>query len=256
MDCKLGDVRSNLAKIRKISSEMSRKAALDIAVFPELATTGYFLRKKWRTLAEEIPGETTDELSKIASENGFYLICGVDEKDSKTDEVFDSAVLLDQNGRLQGTYRKVHLWDEEKKYFERGKNFPVFDTRFCKIGIGICYDLEFPESARTMARNGAELLLFPSAEINPMSAQIDSYLLSRSAENCVMVGFSNRIGRETPKVSFFGHSQIISPDAKIELIKKGGNFVARELDIGILASMRKKLLPYLDELQPWAYQAL
>lgn len=252
MECKLGDVRENLSRIRSIASEIARKSkAVDIAVFPELATTGYFLGKKWKTLAEEIPGPVTDELSKIASENGYYLVCGVDEKDG--DSIYDSAVLIDPNGKIIGSYRKVHLWDTEKKYFSRGQNFPVFKTKHCKLGVGICYDLEFPESARTMALEGAEVLLFPSAEIDPMSRQIDSYLLSRSAENCVFVGFANRIGREAPNVSFFGHSQVASPDANVALIARGRSYVARDLDLRLLAKMRSTHLPYLGERQVQSY---
>jgi predicted amidohydrolase len=252
MDCKLGDVKANLRKIQRISREISRTHP-DIAVFPELATTGYLLREKWVELAEEIPGISTDQLSKIASEHGFYLVCGMDEKDSKSAKVFDSAVLINPNGKLEGIYRKVHLWDSEKNYFSRGKGFPVFKTKYCILGIGICYDLEFPETARTMSKAGADLLLFPSAEIDPMSAQIDSYLLSRSAENCVFVGFANRIGRETGGVSFFGHTRIISPDARINTITSRDGFVVSDLDLELLAKLRKKQLPYLDELQQRAY---
>jgi 5-aminopentanamidase len=251
MDCKLGDLQSNLQTIRKIASAIAKEKSPDIVVFPELATTGYCLGRKWKSMSEEIPGSVTLELSRIASEHGFYIVCGVDEKYG--DSIFDSAVLIDPNGRLIGTYRKVHLWDSEKKYFSRGKNFPVFDTRFCKLGIGICYDLEFPESARTMALKGADVLLFPSAEINPMSRQIDSYLLSRSAENCVFVGFSNRVGREGSTVSFFGHSQIVSPDATIAMIKQRQQYVTAQLDLHLLVKMRRKQLPYLNERQNRSY---
>jgi predicted amidohydrolase len=253
MDCKLGDVDVNILKIRSIAEEMYRVHP-DIMCFPELATTGYLLGKKWRDLAETVPGRSTDELAKIASESGSYLICGVDEKDHEG-KIYDSAVLFDPNGKISGVYHKVHLWDQERKFFTPGNLFPVFKTKLGTLGIGICYDLEFPESARKMAEKGAELLFFPSAQPDPVSKQIDSYVQSRSSENCVFVAFSNRIGSEKDKISFFGHSQIVSPDAKITIAKASDHFVQRDIGLKSLVRLRKSHFPYLRQMRPEVYAA-
>lgn len=251
MNTKLGDVKSNLSLIRKISSQIRKS---DIVCFPELATTGYALGRKWVELAEEIPGTATDELSKIASEHGFYLICGVDERGREEDSknIYDSAVLIDPNGKLIGVYRKVHLWGNERKFFTPGKSFPVFRTKHCTIGIGICYDLEFPESARMMARKGAELVFFPSAQPSNARKMVEIYVRSRSSENCIFTAFSNRVGSEGD-LSFFGRSQINSPDTRIlaEADRKQG-FVSAKVDLRVLDE-QSKMLPYLQELEPSAY---
>jgi predicted amidohydrolase len=255
INTKLGDVKSNLSLIREISSKIKKKKKeIEFVCFPELATTGYALGRRWIDLADEIPGYGSDEIAKIAIENGFYLICGVDERGTgiESDKIFDSAVLFDPNGKIMGVYRKVHLWGQERKFFTSGDKFPVFKTKFGNIGIGICYDLEFPESSRVMARKGAKLIFFPSAQPSTAEKQIEIYVRSRSSENCVFTAFSNRIGKE-PGLTFFGKSQINSPDAKIlALANRNEIFASATIDYGIL-NRQAELLPYLRELEPKAY---
>ncbi len=251
MDCKMGDVRANLGTIERLANSVSRQNP-DIICFPELAPTGYSLNRNWIKYAETVPGQTTDELCKIASEISSYLVCGIDELDSRSGKIYDSAILISPSGKLRGTYRKVHLWDKERKFFVHGDNFPTFQTKFGKIGIGICYDIEFPEAARALAINGAKLLFFPSAEMSPMENHIDTYAKSRAAENCCFVAFSNRSGTEH-KTHFFGRSQIVSPLCKV-LARTTINFpvAIAEVDLSLLESVRPKL-PYLSQLVPEAY---
>ena len=251
MNCALGHIEDNLDRIEQITREISKKKQANVVCFPELATTGYSLGPKWIKLADEIPGKTTDRLASIASENGCYIICGIDEKDKK--KIYDSAVLIDRSGKIVGTYRKVHLWDKEKEFFTPGKEFPVFQTEIGRVGIGICYDVEFPEPARNMAKRGAQIVFFPSAEMRPMENHVETYVKSRSAENCMYVAFSNRIGREG-KTLFFGRSQIASPACRV-LAKAGYNdkFVSARIDTSFLET-EKALLPYLRDLAPQAYR--
>ncbi len=259
INTRLGDVQANLQLIRKLSNKISRKnKGVDIICFPELATTGYALGKKWTQLAEEVPGQITDELAKMASEGGHYLICGVDERGSgeEKNKIYDSAVLISPDGKLLGVYRKVHLWGTERKFFTSGRSFPVFKTtRLGTIGIGICYDLEFPEPARIMAQKGAKVVFYPSAQPSNARKQVEIYVRSRACENCIFTVFSNRVGREG-RLSFFGESQINSPDTKI-LALAGRNeegFVTARLDLRLL-ERESKLLPYLKELEPQAYSS-
>jgi predicted amidohydrolase len=254
MNCIMGDVRANLKTIRKLA-ESATKENPDFICFPELATTGYSLNRSWKKYAEEVPGPVTDELSDIAGETGAYLICGVDELDAGTGAIHDSAVLFSPDGKLRGKYRKVHLWDKERKYFAHGNNFPVFDTKYGKIGMSICYDIEFPEPARIMALKGAKIIFFPSAEMRPMENHVETYLKSRSAENCCFVAFSNRIGTEF-QTKFFGLSQIVSPECKSLAKATSQNPIAiAQIDLKLLDKMRPKL-PYLKQRVPAAYSGL
>src|SRR5579872_3920468 len=254
MNCRMKDVRANLQTMRKLAAPFARKH-LDFLCFPELATSGYSLNQSWRKYAETIPGNATDELGKIASELGAYVICGVDELDSGSDSIYDSAVLVDPQGKIQGTYRKVHLWDKERNYFSHGNDFPVFQTKFGKIGIGICYDIEFPEPARIMAAGGAQIIFFPSAEMSPMENHIGTYLKSRSAENRCFVAFSNRTGTEF-HTKFFGQGQIISPQCAVLSMTNAKNPVAiAEIDLKLLGKLQSKF-PYLEQRVPEAYSGL
>ncbi len=255
MDCSLGDVEENLNRMEALERAAQKREAY-VLCFPELATTGYSLNERWRKLAESVPGHTVDTLSRIADEFGFYLISGIVERDSISNRIFDSAVLIGPQGDVAGVYRKVHLWGAERGYFTPGTQFPIFKTRLGKIGIGICYDLEFPESARTMAMKGADLIFFASAEMKPLENHIDTYVRSRAAENCIFIGFSNRIGREG-KTVFFGHSQIVSPTCRtLAETKVSQGLAVASLDFASLSKIRKEKFPYLKHRVPAAYTTL
>lgn len=233
-----------------MASTLARRG-VDLACFPELVTTGYALYEKWAKSSEPVPGPTTDALGKAARETGMYLVFGMPEK-GDDGAIYDSAVMLDPRGNIGGTYRKVHLWDKERSHFTRGNSFPTFDTKHGKLGIGICYDIEFPESARSMAMNGAQLLLFPSAQPKWMNRHIDVYAASRAAENCAFVAFSNLWGKE-PGLVYLGHSQIVSPACEVLATAKNGYGSAiAELDFSELEKF-KEHLPYLEQRVPSSY---
>ena len=255
MGCRLGNVDRNLATISALAARAAKREA-DITCFPELAITGYALNVKWRKYSEPIPGPTANRLAHIAQEFGFYLICGMAERDSKSKRIFDSAVLLNPSGDFVGVYRKVHLWDTERRYFTPGIRFPVFKTKLGTIGIGICYDLEFPEPARAMALQGAEIIFFASAQPSPMGNQVDTYIRSRAGENCVFVAHSNRVGREG-RLVFFGQSQIVSPLCRTLARKeKGPGLAVAQLDLRSIYELRERKLPYLHQRIPRVYAAL
>jgi len=255
MGCRLGNVDHNLATISALAARAAKREAV-ITCFPELAITGYALNVKWRKYSEPIPGPTANRLAHIAQEFGFYLICGMAERDSKSKRIFDSAVLLNPSGDFVGVYRKVHLWDTERRYFTPGIRFPVFKTKLGTIGIGICYDLEFPEPARAMALQGAEIIFFASAQPSPMGNQVDTYIRSRAGENCVFVAHSNRVGREG-RLVFFGQSQIVSPLCRTLARKeKGPGLAVAQLDLRSIYELRERKLPYLHQRIPRAYAAL
>lgn len=247
---KLGQKDANLSSISKETAALAKRD-VDIVCFPELASTGYALYDKWPKFSEPVPGHTTDALGRVANEHGVHLIFGMPEK-GEGREIHDSAVLLGPEGDVEGVYRKVHLWDKERIYFTRGDGFKSFQTKFGRIGIGICYDIEFPEAARAMALTGAQLLFFPSAEPSSMRELIPVYAKSRAAENCVFLAFSNMAGAEAD-LKYLGASQITSPAGKVLALVKGrtGSAVAK-VDFKDLDRQRV-LLPYLEQRVPSAY---
>ena len=106
MNCRLGDVQANLGRMNDLARRISRKE-VDVVCYPELVTTGYSLGQKWVELAETVPGPTTDKLGQTAREFGFHLIAGISERDSESDRIFNSAVLINSEGKVAGVHRKI-----------------------------------------------------------------------------------------------------------------------------------------------------
>lgn len=131
----------------------------DLILLPEGATvigTG----KKYEEVAETIPGPTTERLALIARERRAYIAAGIYEREGVA--IYNTAILLDRQGRVVGKYRKVYLPREEVEAgLTPGTGYPVFDTDFGRVGLMICWDVQYPDPARELARQGAELILMP-----------------------------------------------------------------------------------------------
>ncbi|MCM3791103.1 carbon-nitrogen hydrolase family protein [Domibacillus indicus] len=245
----LYDKEANLEKMIQFIKEASEQGC-DIVLFPEMATTGYFTREKTAELAEEAGGKSIQILKQSARERGVIVIAGFPEK--KDGQLFNSAAIIDQDGVLLGTYQKVHLWDEEYKYFSAGSSFPVWNTEFGTIGVMICYDTEFPETARSLADKGAEMILAPTANMKPLEHFQNIYIQSRAAENQVFVATTNRIGVEET-THFFGESAAASPFGKL-LVKGSGDeqLYITELDLAQIEEARSSFF-YLKDRRPDLY---
>jgi len=187
-------------------------AAADIIVLPELAFTGYSFqdRKELATLAEDpASSPTVSTLTQLCRNNNFHLITGFAEKSG--DKIFNSALLISREGILQ-TYRKLHLFNTESEYFDPGDTpLQVIEINGIQMGLMICYDWAFPEVARTLALQGADLICHPSNLVLPWCQQA---MLTRCMENGVFAITANRIGadiRPRGTLNFTGQSQIAGP---------------------------------------------
>jgi predicted amidohydrolase len=155
-----GDVAANL---ERIAQAMTALPGADLVVFPELAVCGPADdRGAAERLAETIPGPSTERLRKIAASAGAYLVAGLVERDGEGGQLFNSAVLIGREG-VAGTYRKLHLTEEDRRWATPGdRGLPTFDTTLGRIGLLIGYDALFPEAARSLAVEGADIIAFPS----------------------------------------------------------------------------------------------
>jgi predicted amidohydrolase len=183
---------------------------------PELFASGYnFLTlDETRSLAEPFhKGETYEALKKFAVEHHCFVVYGFPELNGEN--LFNSAGLIGYDD-TNGLYRKIHLFDREKLFFQPGDlGFQVFTTPFGRIGIMICFDWYFPESVRTLAIKGAQLIAHPSNLVLP---HCPNSMPTRSLENRVFTATSNRIGTEERNefcLSYIGQSQITSERGKI-----------------------------------------
>jgi predicted amidohydrolase len=207
-----GAVEKNLAKTKTALASVSA----DIIVLPELAFTGYYFkdRRELMALAED-PAEsrTVDALITLCRQRDFFLVTGFAERSK--DKVFNSALLIGPDG-VAATYRKLHLFNEEKKHFDPGDlPLSVQTVRGAKIGMMVCFDWAFPEVARSLALQGAQVLCHPS---NLVLTFCQDAMKTRCIENRVFAVTTNRFGadvRPQGSLRFTGQSQIVAPGGKL-----------------------------------------
>ncbi len=203
----------------KHSLEMINRAAdngAKLLVLPELCNSGYVFtsREEAFSLAEAVPnGPTTEAWIKVARERGLYIVAGIAERED--DSLYNSSVVVGPEGYI-GTFRKVHLWNEENLYFEPGNlGYPVFNTPIGRIGTFICYDGWFPESYRLCALQGADIICIPTNWVpipgqDPKREAMANILVMGSAHsNSVFVAAADRVGTERGQ-PFVGQSLIAS----------------------------------------------
>ncbi len=200
----------NLERIDTIMEKASNQNA-DIIVFPEMFLSGY-VTEDFEKFSETLQGVNICNLAKLARKYNMLTVCGFLEKEGTT-LPFNSACIIDSDGTILGSYRKTHLFADEEGTFSRGETIKAFDTSFGRIGIMICYDTEFPEVARLLAIDGAELILMPGANMFPYEEYHATLLRARAMENSVFVASANFIGRDE-KYEFCGRSVIVDPNGQ------------------------------------------
>jgi beta-ureidopropionase len=221
MNCS-GIRAQNLAR----AEQMIRKAAQEkaqILLLPEVFHELFFitdLNSKYFDAAEPIPGPITDMMRNLAAELGVVIVAPVYESVGRS-VYYNSAAVIDADGTLLGVYRKNHIplntLFYEKLYFKPGNlGYPVFDTRFGKIGILICHDRHYPEGARALALNGAEIMLVPSATPDKsLSRKVwEKELCAHAIFNEFFVAGLNRTGQEG-NYFYYGHSVAFDPSGEM-----------------------------------------
>lgn len=210
------EVEANLDRAEELLGDVEA----DLFVLPELFTSGYFFRStgEARSAAEPVPsGPTTRRMAQWARERGAVFVGGLPER--ADDRLFNSAVTVGPNGFV-GVYRKTHLYYQEKHHFAPGEDgFPVYpvedgEGRSYGLGVMICFDWFFPESARSLALSGADVIVHPS---NLVRKNCPRAMPIRALENHCFTVTANRIGSETngeETLTFIGQSMICGPDGR------------------------------------------
>lgn len=210
MDCHLGEPARNLERIRTSLGQLASDGAR-LIVFPECSTSGYSLasRDEVRKYAGTIPGPTTDTLAEICRDKGVYTALGLLERDG--DRLYNACALIGPQGWI-ATYRKLHLPCMGLDRFVDPGNLPmqVYDLEGLKIGIGICFDVGYPELPRVLALLGADLLILPTNWPERAIKLATHVCPTRALENHVYFMAVNRVGHESGNL-FVGHSAIWDP---------------------------------------------
>ncbi len=238
-DPKFGEIEANIERTLGLWGNLSA----ELIVLPELFATGYQFSSKQeaKELAEPIPdGPTTQKLISWAKANRTSLVAGIAECDGDT--LFNSAVIISPDGYV-GTYRKAHVFDSENKFFRPG-NLPlqVFELGGVQVGVMICFDWRFPETARTLALKGADIIAHPSNLVLP---HCPDAMVTRCLENRVFAITADRVGSEDriagEGLSFIGKSQIVSPEGNILYRASEIKEEASVIDIDIELSRKKNI---------------
>jgi len=257
----------------KLIREAAAKGA-QIVCLQEIFYGPYFCTEqtvKWYDSVEHIPeGPTTKLMQKLAKELDIVLIVPMYEED-QPGVYYNTAAVIDADGEYLGKYRKHHIpqvqagppgngfW--EKYYFRPGNlGFPVFQTKYAKVGVYICYDRHFPEGARALGLNGAEIVFNPSATV----AGLSEYLWkleqpAHAAANGYYLGAINRVGLEAPWNfgEFYGQSYLVDPRGQIQAIgsRDKDEVVIGVMDRDVIRETRNTWQFYRDR-RPEAYEDL
>ncbi|HGJ5856398.1 nitrilase-related carbon-nitrogen hydrolase [Arsenophonus nasoniae] len=252
-DAILGDKEKNLQCLENYCYRAKENDA-QIICFPELATTGYspsLLGEQYYSLSET-ENEQTDKLfSQLSSKLNLVIICGFIERDDTTGKIYNSAgIWIPNRENWLAVYRKMHLFDNEKRWFIPGDSLPVFDIGICRIGIMICYDAGFPEVARILATKQADILFMPSAW---SKQDKDIWYINtpcRALENTTHLVAVNRWGNKGD-INLFGGSRIIDPRGRViaNASEKAEDTLCYEIDLTMQKEIRKSL-KYLTDKKP------
>ena len=260
-----GDKETMIQKHERYAREAAAQGA-QIMCFQELFAGPYFCQEqdgKWYTQAEPIPnGPTVKRMQELAKETGMVLILPTyEEQDAGV--YYNTAAVVDADGTYLGKYRKTHIpqlsgfW--EKFYFRPGNlGYPVFDTAVGKVGVYICYDRHFPEGARMLGLNGAEIVFIPSATSRGLSQHLWRIEQTGHAiANGYFVGTINRVGIEESlgDNDFYGQSYFCNPRG--EFVGDVGDayeeeLIVRDLDLDLIREVRDTWQFYRDR-RPDAY---
>jgi N-carbamoylputrescine amidase len=268
-DAPIPEIRkANLDHQMKLVEEAARQG-VQMLCFQEIFTTPYFCAEqqtRWYEAVEKIPdGPTVKLMQDVAKQYGMVLIVPIYEEEM-SGVYYNSAAVIDADGKYLGKYRKTHIphvapgfW--EKFYFRPGNlGYPCFDTAFARIGVYICYDRHFPEGARCLGLNGAEIIFNPSATV----AGLSEYLWkleqpAHAAANGYFVGAINRVGTEAPWNigEFYGQSYFCDPRGQIiaEGSRDQDELIVADLDMDKIREVRNTWQFFRDR-RPDAYGAI
>ena len=245
--------------------EQAGADGVQVLCFQELFTQPYFPPSqdgKWYSAVESVPdGLTVRLMQEHAKRHAMVIVVPVFEEEM-AGVYYNTAAIIDADGKYLGKYRKTHLPQVagfyEKFFFKPGNSgWPVFDTAYCKLGVYICYDRHFPEGWRALALNGAEYIVNPSATVAGLSRYLWELEQPASAvANGVFIGAINRVGEEAPWNigRFYGSSYVVNPRGEIVVQAGEGQdqLISADINLEEVREIRNLWQFYRDR-RPEAY---
>jgi len=247
--------------------EEAGKRGVQVLCLQEIFNGPYFCPsqdRRWYDAAEPVPGPTTDRVAELCKKHEMVAVVPVYERQI-AGVYYNTTAVYDADGTYLGKYRKHHIpqtsgfW--EKYFFMPGnQGYPVFETRYCKVGVYICYDRHFPEGARLLGLHGAEVVFNPSATVAGLSQYL--WKLEQPAHavaNGYYMGCINRVGTEAPWNigRFYGSSYFVNPRGEFlaEASEDKDELVVADLDLDLIEEVRRTWQFYRDR-RPDSYEDL
>jgi predicted amidohydrolase len=245
-----GDKARNLAAAGEAVAAASGAGAR-LVVLPEYVLAG-FPAERMRELAEPLDGPSLAAFRALATRDGVCLVAGLPRLD-EAGRVFDSTVVVAPGGELLTVYDKTHLFDRERAVFAPGAALqPPFEFGGVRFGVLCCFDIEFPEPARTLALRGAQGLLVPSANMAPWGPSHRAFVRARALENHSFVAYANAVGAASGCV-FEGESCLVDPLGRVLCdARRDETVVWADLDLAV-ATESRGVADYLGERRPELY---
>jgi N-carbamoylputrescine amidase len=249
--------------------DQAARQGVQIICMQEVFTTPYFCAEqepRWYEAVEKIPdGPTVKLFQEVARKHGMVVIVPIYEEEI-TGVYYNTAAVIDADGKYLGKYRKNHIphtkpgfW--EKYYFKPGNlGYPTFETAFARIGVYICYDRHFPEGARALGLNGAEIVFNPSATVAGLSEYLwELEQPAHAVANGYFIGAINRVGHEQPWDigEFYGKSYFCNPRGKIiaQASRDSDELVVADLDLDQIREVRN-VWQFFRDRRPETYDGL
>jgi predicted amidohydrolase len=210
----LANPEANLRKMGDFIEKICSEQKTDLIIFPELSYTGTELGIRATDLAERVPGHATNYLAKKANEFACYVVFGLVIKEKVESILYNGVVCIGPEGDVVTDYRKVHLLGEERQVYRNGFRFATVDAEWGRFGLSIGHDLAFPETARSLTLDGAEIVVVSGNWEKNRQDAWRAHLISRACENSIFLAAANRVGEE-PTMRFGGDSLMVGPSGEV-----------------------------------------
>jgi len=252
-----GDIENNISRAKQYIYKCITDGA-DLICLTELFNTGYYWDPEIKKVIKQSFNTTCNLLKNIAVENNVTIVGGIGENDD--DLYYDSMFIVKNNGESY-LYRKTHLFRDEEKYFEEGNETLVTDIKGIKVGFLNCVEVCFPEFARTLALDGAELLVCSMAFGSARGKIYDLATRSRAIENNCYLISSNQTGKSktgNDDHDFYGHSRVVTPLGDVVDMGQKEAYKVVKIDLDLIKLSREGKLnevhPYFRMRRPELYK--
>lgn len=203
------DVEGNTRKVLEKIKSADVSGGTKLIVFPEATLSGFPTRENIADIAQELEGPALAAVRAAARAKEVSVVVGLAERDGS--RFYNTTVLIDKSGDIVLRYRKTHLWASDVGVFTPGDRFEVCEWNGVTVGLLICYDIEFPETARAVASLGADLLIVTNGNMDPFGPVHRRAIAARAMENQMFAVMVNRCGSGDDDLTFPGESSLVDP---------------------------------------------